>query len=111
MTRKSGYRFSDRGHAPLKAWLKAQIVRLPATTAGILWRDRCGEREELVGLNNSSGANRIARTMNLVIAGLSRSKNGVASLAYDPAISIAVARPCQLNRDGRNKSGHDTIAV
>jgi hypothetical protein len=29
---------------------------------------------------------RIARTKRLVIAGHSRSKNGVASLAYDPAI-------------------------
>jgi hypothetical protein len=29
----------------------------------------------------------------------------------DPAISISWARRCQLNRDGRNKSGHDTHYV
>ena len=57
------------------------------------------ESGEFLPSDDDSGANRIARTMRLVIAGL------------DPAIPIMVARPCQFNRDGRNKSGHDTIAV
>jgi hypothetical protein len=37
----------------------------------------------------------------------SRSKNGVASLAYVAGIPMIVAKLCQLKRDGRNKSGHD----
>jgi hypothetical protein len=36
----------------------------------------------------------------------SRSKNGVASLAYVAGISINLAL-CLLNRDGRDKPGHD----
>jgi len=47
-------------------------------------------------LKNDSDANHIARMTKLVIAGHSRSKNGVASLAYDPAISMIMARPCQI---------------
>jgi hypothetical protein len=43
----------------------------------------------------------------LVIAGHSCSKNGIAPLAYDPAISMFVARRCQLYRDDRDKPGHD----
>jgi hypothetical protein len=47
-------------------------------------------------LNNNSGADRTVRTiLHVVIAGL------------DPAISITVARLCQLNRDDRDKPGHD----
>jgi hypothetical protein len=58
--------------------------------------------------DDDSGAGRIARTLlYVVIAGHSRSKNGVASLAYDPAISITVARLSQWNRDDRDKPGHD----
>jgi imidazolonepropionase-like amidohydrolase len=41
-------------------------------------------------VNNNSDADRIAGMMKCVIAGL------------DPAISITVARPCQLNRDNRD---------
>jgi hypothetical protein len=41
------------------------------------------------------------------MAGHSRPKDGVASLAYVPAISILGARLCHLNRDGRDKPGHD----
>ena len=41
------------------------------------------------------GCERIAGMMRRVIAGL------------DPAISMTVARPCQLNRDDRDKPGHD----
>jgi hypothetical protein len=37
----------------------------------------------------------------------SRSKNGVASLAYVAGIPIGLALPRHRNRDGRNKSGHD----
>jgi hypothetical protein len=50
-------------------------------------------------VNNNPDANRIAGTMKLVIAGL------------DPAISMTVAQLCQLNRDGRNKSGHDNPSL
>ncbi len=41
------------------------------------------------------------------MAGHSRSKNGVASLAYVPVIPIVVAMLCRLSRDCRNKSGND----
>ncbi|HEY3886765.1 MAG TPA: hypothetical protein VGL62_16240 [Vicinamibacterales bacterium] len=41
------------------------------------------------------------------MAGHSRSKNGVASLAYVPAISIRIAKQCHVYRDGRDKPGHD----
>jgi len=45
------------------------------------------------------------------MAGHSRSKNGVASLAYVPAISILVALRVH-NRDARHKAGHDdTVAA
>jgi hypothetical protein len=40
------------------------------------------------------------------MAGLSRSKNGVASLAYVPAIPLRLA-PCRVNRDARDERGHD----
>jgi hypothetical protein len=43
------------------------------------------------------------------MAGHSRSKNGVASLAYVPAISIRAARRAQFNRDHRDKPGDDKI--
>ena len=43
----------------------------------------------------------------LVMVGHSRSKNGVASLAYVPAISHRDAIPCQPKRDARHKAGHD----
>jgi hypothetical protein len=38
---------------------------------------------------------------------ISRSKNGVAPLAYVPGISIHRAMPCRLNRDCRDKRGND----
>jgi hypothetical protein len=41
-----------------------------------------------------------------VMAGHSRSKNGVAS-TNAPAIPVLMATPCQINRDRRNKSGDD----
>jgi hypothetical protein len=68
---------------------------MPATTAGILWRRSVRRAEKFPSRDEDSGADRIARTMSRVIAGL------------DPAISMTVARLCHLNRDGRNKSGHD----
>ena len=43
-----------------------------------------------------------------VMAGHSRSKNGVASLAYVPAISIHEAR-CHDNRDHRHYAGDDNF--
>jgi hypothetical protein len=81
------------------SWLETRIVRVPATTAGILWRRSVRRAEKFLPRDDDSGANRIARTMKHVIAGL------------DPAISINVARLCQLNRDDRDKPGHDTCAV
>jgi hypothetical protein len=42
-----------------------------------------------------------------VMAGHSRSKNGVASLAYVPAISTKEARLRHGNRDRRDKPGDD----
>jgi hypothetical protein len=44
------------------------------------------------------------------MAGHSRSKNGVASLAYVPAISIFETL-CPHYRDARHKAGHDDGAV
>ena len=44
------------------------------------------------------------------MAGHSRSKNGVASLAYVPATYIFTF-DMQQNVDGRNKSGHDRYRV
>jgi hypothetical protein len=41
----------------------------------------------------------------IVMAGHSRSKNGVASLAYVPAIHVFVPRPQDV--DARDKRGHD----
>ena len=41
------------------------------------------------------------------MAGHSRPKDGVASLAYVPAISIHVALSYLTNRDGRDKPAHD----
>jgi hypothetical protein len=41
------------------------------------------------------------------MAGHSRLKDGGASLAYVPAIPTAVARSCLMNRDARDKPGHD----
>jgi hypothetical protein len=40
------------------------------------------------------------------MAGLSRPKDGVASLAYVPAISLREAL-CPPKRDARDKRGHD----
>jgi hypothetical protein len=40
------------------------------------------------------------------MAGHSRSKNGVASLAYVPAIAISRA-PRSIKRDSRDKPGYD----
>jgi hypothetical protein len=45
------------------------------------------------------------------MAGHSRSKNGVASLAYVPAIPIKRARQCQMNRDRRDKPGDDGMQL
>jgi hypothetical protein len=42
-----------------------------------------------------------------VMIGLGHSKNGVASLAYVPVISIPLATPCHKYRDCRIKSGND----
>ncbi len=42
------------------------------------------------------------------MAGHSRSKNGVASLAYVPAIHVFLLADHQ-SVDGRNKSGHDEL--
>jgi hypothetical protein len=42
-----------------------------------------------------------------VITGHSRSKNGVASLAYVPVIPIHVAQPRLPDRDRRDKPGDD----
>jgi hypothetical protein len=45
--------------------------------------------------------------VHFVMAGHSRSKNGVASLAYVPAIPIGDATRCLPKRDARDKRGHD----
>src|SRR5271169_4461112 len=59
----------------LHSWLKAQIVRLPASTAGILWRRSVRRAKTVVAFvdarDDDSGADRIARTISYaVIAGL-----------------------------------------
>jgi hypothetical protein len=50
----------------------------------------------------------VGPTNKLVMAGHSRSKNGVASLAYDPAIHVFLVG-IQLDVDARHKAGHDEI--
>jgi hypothetical protein len=45
------------------------------------------------------------------MAGHSRPKDGVALLAYVPAIPILVATRCARNRDARDKRGHDVESV
>jgi hypothetical protein len=45
-------------------------------------------------------------SLSAVIVGHSRSKNGVASLAYVPAIPPRMAR-CLPKRDARHNAGHD----
>jgi len=45
----------------------------------------------------------------LVMTGHSRSKNGVASLAYVPVIPIKLAKLCHGHRDRRVKPGDDTF--
>jgi hypothetical protein len=47
-----------------------------------------------------------ARSNHAVMAGHSRSKNGVASLAYVPAIHVFFAEQ-QQDVDARDKPGHD----
>jgi hypothetical protein len=93
-TRLSAFRFLAFFRSYI-SWLEAKIVRVPATTAGILWRRSVRRAEKFLPRDEDSGADRIARTMKRVIAGL------------DPAISITVARLCHLNRDDRDKPGHD----
>ena len=43
--------------------------------------------------------------------GHSRSKNGVASLAYEPGIHGLQAMPSHKDVDGRDKPGHDDVGV
>ena len=43
--------------------------------------------------------------------GHSRSKNGVASLAYVPGIHVLTAAPLEKDVDGRDKPGHDDISI
>ena len=47
------------------SWLKARIVRLPAPTAGILWRRSVRRAEKFSSRDDDSGADRIARTRSL----------------------------------------------
>src|ERR1700722_2475714 len=59
----------------LHSWLEARIVRIPVSTAGVLWRRSVRRAERFVALfdarDDGSGANRIARTFpHVVIAGL-----------------------------------------
>ena len=46
----------------LHSWLEAQIVRIPASTAGILWRRSVRRAEKFSSRDDDSGADRIART-------------------------------------------------
>jgi hypothetical protein len=45
----------------------------------------------------------------IVMPGHSRSKNGVASLAYVPGIHVFNAQGCAKDVDGRDKPGHDGV--
>jgi hypothetical protein len=47
------------------------------------------------------------KTNHGVMPGLSRSKNGVASLAYVPGIHVLAAFATLKDVDGRDKPGHD----
>ena len=63
-TRLSAFRFL--AFLPfLHSWLEAQIVRIPVSTAGVLWRRSVRRAEKFSSRDDDSGANRIARTRSL----------------------------------------------
>ena len=47
-------------------WLEVQIVRMPVSTAGVLWRRSVRRAEKFSSRDDDSGADRIARTRSLV---------------------------------------------
>src|SRR5580692_2823921 len=59
------------------SWLKVLIVRISAATAGILWRRSVRRAKKFSSRDDDSGADRIARTIRLVmIAGLDPAIHG-----------------------------------
>ena len=54
------------------SWLEAQIVRIPVSTAGILWRRSVRRAEKFSSRDDDSGADRIARTTDASSPGLTR---------------------------------------
>jgi hypothetical protein len=85
-------------HPMVRTWLDGAYRRSASLHSG----GKC-----FVTLAGKLGCGCIAGTRaHAVIAGHSHSKNGVASLAYVPAISLRRAL-CQRSRDGRDKPGHD----
>src|SRR5580692_2176800 len=50
----------------LHSWLEAQIVRMPVSTAGLLWRRSVRRAKKFLPRDDNSGADRIARTRSLV---------------------------------------------
>jgi hypothetical protein len=67
-----------------------------------IWATMRGMQSEQIG-----PLDYVSATLSSVMAGHSRSKNGVASLAYVPAIHVFLQRPN--NVDARDKPGHDDV--
>jgi hypothetical protein len=70
--------------------------------------DLCATCARSVLVIAAAGVFLLAQATNVVVAGLdhSRSKNGVASLAYATPLRRALSQ-CAPKRDGRDKPGHD----
>jgi hypothetical protein len=76
-TRLSAFRFL--AFFSYISWLEAQIVRIPVSTAGVLWRRSVPRAEKFSSRDEDSGADRIARTTPyVVIAGLDPAIHGAA---------------------------------
>src|ERR1700735_5774557 len=68
-TRLSAFRFL--AFFFLTTWFEARIVRIPVSTAGVLWRRSVRRAEKFLPRDDDSGADRIAGTLpHGVIAGL-----------------------------------------
>jgi hypothetical protein len=65
-TRLSAFRFLAFFRSYI-SWLEARIVRIPVSTAGVLWRRSVRRAEKFSSRDDDSGADRIARTVRLAL--------------------------------------------
>jgi hypothetical protein len=66
VTRLSAFRFLAFFRSYI-SWLEARIVRIPVSTAGILWRRSVRRAKKFSSRDEDSGADRIARTAFFVV--------------------------------------------